>query len=85
MKWKADITITYQEGLLDPQSQVIEKGLESLGYKDIENIITGKYISLALNSDGKDAARELVEDVCERLLANPVIEEYTYEIYEVRQ
>ncbi|MGM0420405.1 MAG: phosphoribosylformylglycinamidine synthase subunit PurS [Bacillota bacterium] len=84
MKWKADITITYQEGLLDPQSQVIEKGLESLGYADIDDITTGKYISLALNSDNKNAAHEIVEDVCARLLANPVIEEYTYEVYEVK-
>ena len=74
------IFITLKNGVVDPQGITIKGVLESLGYQDIANIRLGKYIQMELNSTSREEAEKDVEEMCDKLLANPVIENYRYEI-----
>ncbi|MBI2995933.1 MAG: phosphoribosylaminoimidazolesuccinocarboxamide synthase [Candidatus Melainabacteria bacterium] len=66
--------------ILDPQGQAVEKALSSLGYKDVKDLKIGKEIVFRINADSKEKAKSQVIEMCERLLANPVIEDYVIEI-----
>jgi len=77
---KARIKITLKNGVLDPQGKAIGHALESLGFSGIDDVRQGKYIELKLNETDESKARAAIERMCEELLANTVIENYTYEI-----
>lgn len=73
---KAKVYITLKSGLLDAQGKTIKSALESLGFKGVNDVRMGKYIELELNhSTGASAKRE-VERMCQKLLANPIVETY---------
>ena len=74
------IFITLKNGVVDPQGITIKGALESLGYQGIANIRLGKYIQMELNSKSREEAEKDIEELCGKLLANPVIENYRYEI-----
>ena len=76
------IFITLKNGVVDPQGITIKGALESLGYQGIANIRLGKYIQMELNSRSREEAEKNIEEMCGKLLANPVIENYRYEISE---
>ncbi len=78
---RAVVNIYLKEGVLDPQGKAVKHALESLGFKDIEDVRVGKQIILTLK-DGlsEEEAKKEVEEMCEKLLANTVIEDYTIEI-----
>lgn len=76
MRYKAKIIVKLKEGLNDPEGRVIEKALKNLGYK-VEELKVPKYFELVFES--KNPEKE-VEEMCKRLLANPVIHVYEYEI-----
>lgn len=76
------IFITLKNGVVDPQGITIKGALESLGYQGIANIRLGKYIQVELNSKSREKAGKDIEEMCDKLLANPVIENYKYEISE---
>lgn len=76
------IFITLKNGVVDPQGITIKGALESLGYQGIANIRLGKYIKMELNTKDRREAEKDVEEMCGKLLANPVIENYRYEISE---
>jgi phosphoribosylformylglycinamidine synthase len=65
-----------KEGIADPQGQTIEKALPALGYGEVGEIRVGKRIELVLEAENPEEARRRVLEMCERLLANPVIEAY---------
>jgi phosphoribosylformylglycinamidine synthase len=75
---KALITITLKPGVLDPQGKAIENALAGLGFTGVRGVRQGKYIELDLAEEGESAARAQVEKICKELLANAVIENYTY-------
>ena len=77
---KAKIHVTLKTGILDPQGKAIEHALETLGYKDVANVRVGKYMELELKETAKDKAEAQVKAMCEKLLANTIIEEYRYEL-----
>ena len=77
---KARIRITLKNGVLDPQGKAIEHALTALGIPGVEGVRQGKYIEVKLGSTNEAAARETVERMCKDLLANTVIENYTYEL-----
>jgi len=79
------IFITLKNGVVDPQGVTIKGALESLGYQGIANIRLGKYIQMELNSKSREEAEKDVEEMCDKLLANPVIENYKYEISESQE
>jgi phosphoribosylformylglycinamidine synthase subunit PurS len=77
---KVRIRITLKNGVLDPQGKAIEHALTALGIPGVEDVRQGKYIEVKLGSTSEAAARETVERMCKDLLANTVIENYTYEL-----
>lgn len=77
---KAKIHVTLKQGILDPQGKAIEHALESLGFKNAANVRVGKYMELDLMEQDKAKAEAQVKSMCEKLLANTIIEEYRYEL-----
>lgn len=76
---KARIKITLKNGVLDPQGKAIGHALASLGFTGIDDVRQGKYIEVKLNETDAAKARDAVERMCKELLANTVIENYSYE------
>ncbi|MFC2093499.1 phosphoribosylformylglycinamidine synthase subunit PurS [Bacteroidota bacterium] len=76
----AKIKITLRSSILDPQGKTVEHSLKSLGYDKIEDTRMGKYIELKINADSKAEAESIADKACEKLLANPVMEDYEFEI-----
>lgn len=77
---KAKIHVTLKQGILDPQGKAIEHALESLGFKTAANVRVGKYMEVDVNEKDKVQAEAVVKQMCEKLLANTIIEEYRYEL-----
>ena len=78
---KARVTVTLKAGVLDPQGQAIEGSLASLGFSGVKGVRQGKVFDLVLDGTDEDAARTALTGMCEKLLANTVIENYAIEIY----
>jgi phosphoribosylformylglycinamidine synthase len=77
---KAKIHVTLKQGILDPQGKAIEHALDSLGFKNAANVRVGKYMELDLAEQDKVKAEAEVKAMCEKLLANTIIEEYRFEL-----
>lgn len=77
---KAKVHITLKSGVLDPQGKAIGQALESLGFSGVDNVRQGKFFELDIAESDPTAARAQVEDMCARLLANSVIENYDIEL-----
>jgi phosphoribosylformylglycinamidine synthase PurS subunit len=77
---KAKIKITLKKGVLDPQGKAIEGALHSLGFPEVEHVRQGKYIELDVPATDGVSARASVEAMCQKLLANTVIENYEIEL-----
>lgn len=77
---KARVTIGFRPGVLDPEAQAIKRSLQGLGFGEVEGLKKQKLIELDLAMTDKDAAKARLEEMCEKLLANPVIESYAIEI-----
>ena len=73
---EAEIHVMLKKTVLDPQGLVIKHALESLNYKDIEDLRIGKSISIRLSTDDREDAKAKLEKMCKELLANPIIEDY---------
>jgi phosphoribosylformylglycinamidine synthase len=80
---KVKIYVTHKKGILDPQGKTVEAALKSLGYKNVSNVHIGKYIELEIEGL-KDKAKieSQVKEMCEKLLSNPIIEQYRFEVVE---
>ena len=77
---KAHIHVTLKNGVLDPQGKAVEHALESLGFDGVDNVRQGKFIELNFTETDPDKAEAKANDMCEKLLANTVIENYSVEI-----
>ena len=77
---KARVHITLKTGVLDPQGRAIQHALGSLGFANVADVRQGKYIELDLQETDQARARETVDAMCRKLLANTVIENYSVEI-----
>lgn len=77
---KAKIHITTKTGVLDPQGKAIQTSLGALGFSGVENVRQGKYIELDIAAEGEAEARTRLTEMCEKLLANTVIENYAIEL-----
>jgi phosphoribosylformylglycinamidine synthase len=80
MRFAARIDITHLPGVLDPEGATVERALPALGYSNVSAVSIAKTIRLELDAESEDAARAQVDEMCHRLLANPVIERYTLEL-----
>ncbi len=79
---KVKIHVTLKRGILDPQGKAIEQALASLGFAHAANVRVGKYMEMDLNQTDRAKAEGEVKLMCEKLLANTIIEEYRYELGE---
>ena len=73
---KARVTIMLKDGVLDPQGEAIKQALTSLEYNKLNSVRQGKVIDLELNESSEEAAIDSIQEMCEKLLANTVIENY---------
>jgi phosphoribosylformylglycinamidine synthase PurS subunit len=76
----ADIRIKLKKGVADPEGKNTRKALELLGFTEVAEVKTSKFFSIHLNTADEAAAKAMVEKICLALLANPVINDYSYEI-----
>lgn len=76
---KVNVYVTLKPSLLDAQGKVVQGALENLGYSNVSGVRIGKYIELEIN-DGNGKLNADVDDMCRKLLSNPVIEDYRFEI-----
>lgn len=79
---KAKVIVTLKNGVHDPQGEAVLGTLKHLGFGEVQGVRVGKYIELNLDSVPKEKARSQVEAMCKKLLANPVIESYSFEVSE---
>jgi phosphoribosylformylglycinamidine synthase len=79
---KARVHITPRTGVLDPQGKAIAQALGRLGFSGVDEVRQGKYIEIELEETDRDKARAVVEAMCNRLLANTVVEDYAIELGE---
>ncbi len=78
--FKAVVTVTLRPSILDPEGKTVEQSLHQLGYGAVHNVRMGKHIELEVDAETESQARETVDDICNKLLANPVMEDYTFTI-----
>lgn len=81
---KVNIYISLKEGVADPQGATIKHALDSLGYQGVGRVRTGKYFQIELDIVDKKRARAQIEDMCKKILVNPVIENFEYRIEEIK-
>jgi len=79
------VFITYRRGVLDPQGVAVEKAAHQLGFTKVKNVRVGKYITMEIDAETPDEVKREIEEMAKKFLVNPVIEEYTYEIEEVKR
>jgi phosphoribosylformylglycinamidine synthase len=78
--FKVSVYVTPKRGVVDPQGAVVERALPGLGHTNAANIRVGRYITLEVEGSDPEKAKTDVDDMCRRLLANPIIEDYRFEI-----
>ncbi len=82
MEFSVRVDVTHRPGILDPQGAQIERSLPALGYRNVNQVSVGKTIRLVIEAEDEAAARTELDEMCRRLLANPVIEAYTVDLSE---
>ncbi len=78
MKFIAEIDVMPLKELLDPQGKAVKLGLKNLDIHSVEDVRIGKHITLALEADTEESARQQVDTACQKLLSNPVMEGYSF-------
>ncbi|MBD3233025.1 MAG: phosphoribosylformylglycinamidine synthase subunit PurS [candidate division Zixibacteria bacterium] len=73
----ARVYVSLKTGLADPQGQTIKQALNEIGYEDIDEVRVGKFFDIHLKTDDKDEVRRILSEISEKILANPVIENFT--------
>jgi phosphoribosylformylglycinamidine synthase PurS subunit len=74
------VIVTLKPTLLDAQGRVVQDALHSMGYASVEQVRMGKYMELELSAQDNGNIEKEVKEMCDRLLANPVIEDYRFEV-----
>ncbi|MDM9380060.1 phosphoribosylformylglycinamidine synthase subunit PurS [Chlorogloeopsis sp. ULAP01] len=82
-KYRAKILVTLRPSVLDPAGVAVQSGLKQLGYNNVEQVRIGKYIELNIISPDETSARKDLNQICDQMLANPVIENYKFDLIEV--
>ena len=79
----AKIYVTLKPAVNDPQGQTVLGSLAQLGFVSVDDVRMGKYLEVTINENDQARAREVVAGICDKLLANPVIEEYSFDLQKV--
>ncbi len=82
MNFIAEIVIMPLKELLDPQGKAVEHSLQKMSFKEVDDVRIGKHITLKIAANSKEIAQAKVEEACKKLLANPIMEGYRYELKE---
>ncbi len=77
---KAKIIITPKKAVVDPQGKTVQSALAHMGYNDVGAVHVGKYLEIELSGSDHEAARKQIDEACHKILSNPVIEDYRFEI-----
>ena len=77
---KAKIVVTPKKAVLDPQGKTVQNALAQMGYTGVGDVRVGKYLEIELADTDKEAARKQIDAACHKILSNPVIEDYRFEI-----
>lgn len=78
MGWRARVFVTPKRGILDPQGKAVQQSLHTLGYPEVVEVRIGKYVELTVADVSRESADARIREMCERLLANRVIEDYDF-------
>ena len=78
MKFTAEIDVMPLKALLDPQGRAVTGVLKTMGLAELENVRVGKHITVEISADTEDTAKQKVEEACQKLLANPIMESFHY-------
>ena len=81
--YTAKIFVRHKKGILDPQGKTIKDALHSMKYSSVSEVKIGKLIDIRFEAKSLDDAKSKLNDMCKQLLANPVVEQYTFEIEEI--
>lgn len=76
----AKVRVTLKTSVNDPVGQTIQHGLRDLGFDSVSGVRSGKYFEVMLEAEGEESARAAVDSMCDKLLANPVIESYEFDL-----
>ncbi len=79
---RARVYVTPKRGILDPQGKAVQQGLHAMGFAEVGDVRVGKYVEMRVKDLSREAAADRVRAMCERLLANKVIEDYRVEVDE---
>ena len=82
MKFKAEIDVMPLDALLDPQGKAVSQSMQNIGMGEITNVRIGKHIRLFVDADSKAAAEAKVEEACKKMLANEIMEGFTFVVTE---
>ncbi len=80
MRARVEVFVQLKPGMLDPQGETLEHALESMGYAGVDGMRVGKWITFDVDGSAREEIESRVDEMCRRLLANPVIETYRYEV-----
>lgn len=84
MRYLAQVHVLLKESVLDPQGQAVLHALHSMSFPEVDDVRVGKLIEVRLHADSKSQAEQKVQAYCTSLLANPVIESFTFEVGEAK-
>lgn len=76
---KAKVTVILKQSILDPQGSAVERALRSMDYP-VESVRIGKFMEVNLSEQDRNKAEEIMHEICRKLLSNPVIEDYSFEL-----
>ena len=76
---KARIIVTPKKAVVDPQGKAVQRALEQMGHQGIQAVHVGKYLEIEITGD-REQARRQIDEACHRILSNPVIEDYHFEL-----
>jgi phosphoribosylformylglycinamidine synthase len=82
MQYAVQIHVTPRPGILDPEGETIGRALAALGFEGVSEVRAGRLITLRLEAGGAEAARATATEMCQRLIANPIIEDYSVQVEE---
>ncbi|MCK9255073.1 MAG: phosphoribosylformylglycinamidine synthase subunit PurS [Bacteroidales bacterium] len=83
MKFLAQINIMPQKALLDPQGKAVMSSAKKIGFDTVNNIRIGKHIEVEIEAKDKQNAADLIDDLCKKILTNPIVESYNFNLFEI--
>ncbi len=84
MKFIAEINVMPLKALLDPQGKAVTHSMKNIGFNEVSNVRIGKHITLEIEAASKEVAMERVNEACNKILSNPIMEGFDYTLKEVK-